>query len=76
MLLLDDLLKCLDQTQKLKKALIYQQETLKKLLKIEKCCQAQMKQCPMCETYFENVSTEDFENHVINHFEIKDLSLL
>lgn len=71
-----DILRALEATKKLKEALIYQQETLKCLLKTcgKTASHATIKQCPMCETIFQHVSNEEFENHVINHFEIENLS--
>lgn len=62
--------KCFESAQKLKEASQIQQKILKKILNMSK---VPNKQCPMCETFFE-VDQEEFENHVIDHFQV-DISL-
>jgi len=66
----DDILKCLRQNaEELKKTALCQQNLLKKMLANFKKFPNFSKQCcPMCETVFD-MTYEEFENHVISHFQ-------
>lgn len=66
---MEEILDCLKATEDLKEALLDQQKLLKHLLivfnkpKKYRCC-------PMCETFFETENDDDFEDHVMSHFEV------
>ena len=63
---MEEIEKCLESTQKLKKAALDQQKAILALHwpKIDK----NHRQCPMCEIIFDNIEYETFEQHVIEHF--------
>ena len=65
---MDDILKCLKAGEELRKAVLDQQNLLKKLLIVFKNPKSNYRCCPMCETIFEN-EYDTFEEHVISHFE-------
>ena len=71
---MEEILNCLKATEDLKEALLDQQNILKHLLNVFKKPK-KYRCCPMCETFFEIENNEDFENHVMSHFEVdKDTS--
>ena len=69
---MDDILKCLKAAEELKKAVLDQQNLLKKLLIVFKNPKSNYRCCPMCETIFEN-DYDTFEEHVMSHFEAVEI---
>ena len=63
---MEELEKCLESTQNLKRAAMDQQKAILALNwpKLDK----NQRQCPMCEIIFDNIEYEKFEQHVIEHF--------
>ena len=72
---MDDILKCLKAAEELKKAVLDQQNLLKKLLIVFKNPKSNYRCCPMCETIFEN-EYDTFEEHVISHFEAVEIKAI
>jgi len=72
---MDDILKCLKAGEELKKAVLDQQNLLKKLLIVFKNPKSNYRCCPMCETIFEN-EYDTFEEHVISHFEAVEIKAI
>ena len=72
---MDDILKCLKAAEELKKAVLDQQNLLKKLLIVFKNPKSNYRCCPMCETIFEN-EYDAFEEHVISHFEAVEIKTI
>ena len=74
---MDDILKCLKAAEELKKAVLDQQNLLKKLLIVFKNPKSSnYRCCPMCETIFENNDYDTFEEHVISHFEAVEFNAI
>jgi len=72
---MDDILKCLKAAEELKKAVLDQQNLLKKLLIVFKNPKSNYRCCPMCETIFEN-DYDTFEEHVMSHFEAVEIKTI
>ena len=72
---MDDILKCLKAAEELKKAVLDQQNLLKKLLIVFKNPKSNYRCCPMCETIFEN-DYDAFEEHVISHFQAVEIKTI
>jgi len=72
---MDDILKCLKAAEELKKAVLDQQNLLKKLLIVFKNPKSNYRCCPMCETIFEN-DYDTFEEHVISHFQAVEIKTI
>ena len=65
--------KCLESGKELKQALLMQQKVILRFVNMLTKKDSEDFQCPMCEEIF-STKYQDFENHVVNHFEIDSLS--